>query len=72
MWCDDWFPGDDFAMFDWNYGAEVDVANLDWIRPSEIEIQPRHVVRGFRPFLSLTEVESVVPAMNAVINKRLL
>lgn len=69
-WCEDWFPGDDNAMFDWDYGSGDVIGEYDPFSSIEREMKPRQDPPIFRPFLSLTAVESVVPAMNALINKR--
>lgn len=69
-WVYDWFPGVDTEMWHWNDDADVIFGPFDeeFLREDDIETRQESVV--FRPFVSLTIVESVVPAMNALINKR--
>lgn len=73
-WCcpdyDEWFLGDDAEMWHWNDDADVIFGPVDQEFLREDDIETRQERKIFRPFLSLTTVESVVPAMNAVVNKR--
>lgn len=71
-WYDDWFLGVDPEMCDWDFGTGDVFGEFDQEFCQKVEIAPRREGKIFRPFLSLTAVESVVPAMNAVVNKRMM
>lgn len=68
----DLFPGFDDEIWCSPFGTDYIAVDNDLFGDPPSDVKPKQEKCVFRPFLSLTTVETVVPELNAAIYKRSL